>query len=45
MIQGLILTYITFNGALSSWWTKIAIGVLIFAFLIVQKIRVPTRTA
>lgn len=38
LIQGLILTYITFNGGLSSWWTKIAIGALIFAFLLAQRL-------
>jgi hypothetical protein len=26
LIQGLIQTYITFDGTLSSWWTKILIG-------------------
>ncbi len=26
-IQGLIQTYINFDGTLSSWWTKIAIGI------------------
>lgn len=38
LIQGLILTAITFNGTLSSWWTKIAIGLLILAFLLTQKL-------
>jgi galactofuranose transport system permease protein len=38
LIQGLILTYITFNGGLSSWWTKIAIGALIFCFLLTQRL-------
>jgi len=37
MIQGLIQTYITFDGTLSSWWTKIAIGFLLFAFILMQK--------
>jgi len=36
-IQGLIQTYITFDGTLSSWWTKILIGVLLFAFVALQK--------
>lgn len=31
-IQGLIQTYINFDGTLSSWWTKIAIGILLFYF-------------
>jgi simple sugar transport system permease protein len=37
LIQGLIQTYITFDGTLSSWWTKIAIGLLLFAFILMQK--------
>lgn len=37
LIQGLIQTYITFDGTLSSWWTKIAIGFLLFAFILMQK--------
>lgn len=37
LIQGLIQTYITFDGTLSSWWTKIAIGLLLFVFILLQK--------
>ncbi len=37
LIQGLIQTYITFDGSLSSWWTKILIGALLFAFILMQK--------
>jgi simple sugar transport system permease protein len=37
LIQGLIQTYITFDGTLSSWWTKILIGFLLFAFILMQK--------
>ncbi|WP_428428677.1 galactofuranose ABC transporter, permease protein YjfF [Pararhizobium sp.] len=37
LIQGLIQTYITFDGSLSSWWTKILIGALLFAFILLQK--------
>jgi galactofuranose transport system permease protein len=37
LIQGLIQTYITFDGTLSSWWTKILIGLLLFAFMVMQK--------
>ena len=37
MIQGLIQTYITFDGSLSSWWTKILIGLLLFMFIVMQK--------
>ena len=37
MIQGLIQTYITFDGTLSSWWTKIVMGILLFIFIALQK--------
>ncbi len=36
-IQGLIQTYINFDGTLSSWWTKIAIGILLFIFIAMQR--------
>ncbi|EEQ1623296.1 sugar ABC transporter permease YjfF [Escherichia coli] len=36
-IQGLIQTYINFDGTLSSWWTKIAIGILLFIFISLQR--------
>jgi galactofuranose transport system permease protein len=38
LIQGLIGTYITFDGTLSSWWTKIVVGGLLFAFIALQKL-------
>jgi galactofuranose transport system permease protein len=38
MIQGIIQTYINFNGGLNSWWTKIAIGILLLVFIILQRI-------
>jgi len=38
LIQGVIQTYITFNGGLNSWWTKIAIGVLLFVFIVLQRL-------
>lgn len=37
LIQGLIQTYITFDGTLSSWWTKIVMGILLFVFIGLQK--------
>ncbi|HEI8868629.1 TPA: sugar ABC transporter permease YjfF [Serratia odorifera] len=37
LIQGLIQSYITFDGTLSSWWTKIVIGILLFCFIGLQK--------
>ncbi|WP_140919568.1 galactofuranose ABC transporter, permease protein YjfF [Limnobaculum xujianqingii] len=38
LIQGLIQTYINFDGTLSSWWTKIVIGILLFGFIGLQRI-------
>jgi simple sugar transport system permease protein len=40
LIQGLIQTYINFDGTLSSWWTKIATGMLLFAFIGLQQVMV-----
>lgn len=37
LIMGLIQTYIIFDGTLSSWWTKIVIGGLLFLFIVLQK--------
>lgn len=37
LIMGLIQTYIVFDGSLSSWWTKIVIGGLLFSFILLQK--------
>ena len=36
-IQGLIQAFINFDGTLSSWWTKIAIGILLFIFIALQR--------
>jgi simple sugar transport system permease protein len=38
LIQGLIQTFITFDGTLSSWWTKIIIGILLFSFILLQRL-------
>ena len=38
LILGLIQTIITFEGTLSSWWTKIAIGVLLLSFILIQRL-------
>jgi len=35
---GIIQTLIMFQGTLSSWWTKIAIGFLLFLFIVIQRI-------
>jgi len=44
LIQGLIQTYISFDGTLSSWWTKIAVGVLLFGFILMQRVLVATAS-
>lgn len=37
LIQGVIQTIVSFEGTLSSWWTKIAIGMLLCLFILLQK--------
>jgi simple sugar transport system permease protein len=38
MLLGLVQTYIIFDGTLSSWWTKIVIGILLFLFIVLQRL-------
>jgi len=38
LIFGIIQTGITFEGTLSSWWTKVAIGALLLVFILLQKL-------
>ncbi|MGP9800123.1 galactofuranose ABC transporter, permease protein YjfF [Rheinheimera sp. NSM] len=38
LLMGVIQTYIIFDGSLSSWWTKIVIGLLLFGFIVLQKV-------
>lgn len=38
LVQGVIQTIISFEGTLSSWWTKIVIGALLFIFILLQKV-------
>jgi len=38
LVLGTIQTFISFDGTLSSWWTKISIGVLLLAFVVVQRL-------
>jgi simple sugar transport system permease protein len=52
LILGTIQTLISFEGTLSSWWTRIAVGALLFAFCLLQRLfategreRPPTSTA
>ncbi|RZU60882.1 galactofuranose ABC transporter, permease protein YjfF [Zhihengliuella halotolerans] len=44
MVLGLIQTIITFEGTLSSWWTKIVIGALLLVFVVLQRILTLRRT-
>lgn len=38
LLMGLIQTYISFNGQLNSWWTKIVVGALVLLFVTLQRI-------
>ncbi|KAF3999132.1 galactofuranose ABC transporter, permease protein YjfF [Glaciimonas immobilis] len=38
LILGVIQTLISFDGTLSSWWTKIVIGALLFIFCLAQRL-------
>jgi simple sugar transport system permease protein len=37
LIFGIIQTAISFDGTLSSWWARIAIGLLLLAFILLQR--------
>jgi ribose/xylose/arabinose/galactoside ABC-type transport system permease subunit len=45
MIQGVIQTIISFEGTLSSWWTKIVIGLLLFSFIVFQRLLTSRRSS
>ncbi len=38
LVLGLIQTLISFNGTLSSWWTRIVIGMLLLVFCLLQRL-------
>jgi simple sugar transport system permease protein len=38
LIQGLIQTMIDFHGGISSWWTKIVVGLLVLGFIVLQNL-------
>ena len=45
LILGTIQTIVNFQGTLSSWWTRIVVGILIFAFILMQSLlNRPART-
>jgi ribose/xylose/arabinose/galactoside ABC-type transport system permease subunit len=43
LVLGTIQTIITFEGTLSSWWTRIFIGVLLLVFIVLQKVLTARR--
>ncbi|WP_332775568.1 galactofuranose ABC transporter, permease protein YjfF [Polaromonas sp.] len=38
LMLGIIQTLIAFDGSLSSWWTRIVVGVLLFTFCLLQRL-------
>lgn len=38
LVLGVIQTIINFQGTLSSWWTRIVVGVLLLAFILLQRL-------
>lgn len=38
LVLGIVQTFISYDGTLSSWWTKIVIGSLLLVFIILQRI-------
>jgi len=38
LILGIIQTLVIFNGTLSSWWTRIVVGILLFLFCVAQRL-------
>ncbi|MFT8352083.1 galactofuranose ABC transporter, permease protein YjfF [Clostridium saccharoperbutylacetonicum] len=38
LTTGIIQSLIMFDGTLNSWWTKIAVGMLLFMFIVLQRI-------
>jgi ribose/xylose/arabinose/galactoside ABC-type transport system permease subunit len=38
LIYGIIQTAIAFEGTLSSWWTRIAVGALLLVFILLQRL-------
>ena len=44
LVLGLIQTFISFEGTLSSWWTRIVIGALLLVFVVLQRFLVRHRS-
>lgn len=45
LILGLIQTLVIFQGNLNTWWTKIAVGVLLLLFILLQKVLTRRRAS
>jgi simple sugar transport system permease protein len=45
LVLGLIQTLIAFDGTLSSWWTRIVIGVLLLMFCLLQRLLMSRASA
>jgi ribose/xylose/arabinose/galactoside ABC-type transport system permease subunit len=43
LVLGVIQTIISFEGTLSSWWTRIVIGALLLVFILLQRVLTPRR--
>lgn len=41
LVLGVIQTIISFQGTLSSWWTRIVIGILLLVFILLQRALTP----
>ena len=44
LVLGTIQTFISFDGTLSSWWTRIVIGSLVLVFVIIQRLMTRRQT-
>ncbi len=44
LMLGIIQTLISFDGTLSSWWTRIVVGALLFVFCLLQRLLTSHRT-
>jgi len=44
LVLGTIQTFISFDGTLNSWWTRIVIGVLVLVFVIIQRLMTRRQT-
>jgi simple sugar transport system permease protein len=38
LVLGVIQTIVTFQGTLSSWWTRIVVGLLLLVFIVLQRV-------